>query len=159
MQSLTSFRLFGGLNAKQLWPVVNFALPAWVLLAVAPRWKYTEKVTLIPPLIEAIVYSGSLLSLMFFAPQKQQVDFASMGTFEGVVNLFKDPDSVFVGWVHYVCFDLLVGRGIVMDSQQLGVSDLQHAIAVVPCLFFTLMTGPFGYLSYLAVRATGALGK
>ena len=48
-------------------------------------------------------------------------------------------------WVHYLVFDLLVGRGIVADAHANGIGIVGHWLFVVPCLFFTLMLGPSGF--------------
>jgi len=50
--------------------------------------------------------------------------------------------------VHYVVFDALVGRMITFDSIKRGATTMQHIFLVVPCLFFTLMLGPSGWLAY-----------
>ena len=76
-------------------------------------------------------------------------DFMSL---EGVVTMFQNPNVVFVGWVHYIVFDLLVGRYISMDAVSRGASHLFYATFIVPCLFLTLMTGPVGFLLYAIVR-------
>jgi hypothetical protein len=52
------------------------------------------------------------------------------------------------GWIHYLAFDLLVGIWEVRDSHERGVP---HWL-VIPCLFFTFMLGPIGFLLYCAVR-------
>jgi hypothetical protein len=99
---LKAFKLLGGYNAAELWPFLNVVMVTWVLLAVAPRWKYTPMISLIPPILHAIIYVGGVLSLTLFAApddgetQAAEVDFSSL---EGVVNLFKDPNGVFIGWV------------------------------------------------------------
>ena len=51
-------------------------------------------------------------------------------------------------------FDLLVGRGIILDSlsSPSGFSLLFHIFAVVPCLFLTLMAGPVGFALYIGLR-------
>ena len=55
--------------------------------------------------------------------------------------MFKDSSNVFAGWIHYLAFDALVGRWIVMDSTKRGASTQFHFAVVVPCLFFTLVSG------------------
>eukprot|EP00542_Grammatophora_oceanica_P018948 CAMPEP_0194049434 /NCGR_PEP_ID=MMETSP0009_2-20130614/30676_1 /TAXON_ID=210454 /ORGANISM="Grammatophora oceanica, Strain CCMP 410" /LENGTH=114 /DNA_ID=CAMNT_0038695595 /DNA_START=289 /DNA_END=633 /DNA_ORIENTATION=+ len=71
---------------------------------------------------------------------------------EGVYELFRNPDLVFCGWVHYLAFDLLVGIGISMDAVKLGTSTMVYYLVVVPCLFFTFMLGPIGFLAYAIFR-------
>ncbi|MCA9606244.1 MAG: DUF4281 domain-containing protein, partial [Myxococcales bacterium] len=52
-------------------------------------------------------------------------------------------------WLHYLIFDLFVGAWEVRDAERLGLSHL----FVVPSLVLTLMFGPVGLMSWLAVRA------
>jgi hypothetical protein len=54
--------------------------------------------------------------------------------------------------VHFLAFDLFVGRWIYLDSQERRIS----AWLVAPVLFLTLMLGPAGFLLYLAVRSAVA---
>jgi len=71
-----------------------------------------------------------------------------MSSLEGVVQLFSDPNGVFV------VYDALVGRWIVMDSvERAGDSKgmVFHWCVMVPILFVSLMLGPMGWLSYLAI--------
>jgi hypothetical protein len=148
---LKPFFLLGGFNAAELWPTINFCLVAWALLIFLPRWKWTPTLTLIPPIYHAILYVGSLFSLLLTASEEDggMPDFS---TFEGVVTLFKDPNGVFVGWVHYIVFDVLVGRMIVLESAQRGASIPFHIVAIIPCLTFTFLLGPSGWLLYMILR-------
>ena len=145
--TLYPLKYLGGYNADQLFDILNLSLPAWVLLAVAPRWKYTRTLTLIPPIIHASLYLLTVLSLA----QSEGGDFSSLS---GVYQLFRDPSGVFAGWTHYIVFDLLVGRTIVEDAIQRPISLVFWILLVVPCLFFTLMLGPAGWLCYTVLSAT-----
>ena len=138
----------GGLNAAQLWSTNDVALLTWALLAFLPRWKWTPTLSLIAPLINSVVYAGSIISLMAFGGG-ESLDFTSL---EGIAKGFQDPNLVFVGWVHYLAFDALVGRMITLDSGARGVSAMVHAVYIVPCLFLTLMLGPVGFLLYMSTR-------
>lgn len=69
------------------------------------------------------------------------------------MHCFKEEAGVFIGWVHYIVFDALVARWIVLDSiHERQVSTLGHVCMVIPCVFFTLMAGPMGFLMYLLLR-------
>ena len=80
-----------------------------------------------------------------------------MSTFEGVVLLFQDPNGVFVGWIHYVVYDALIGRWIVLDSIERGCSVLIHVVVIIPCLLIALMFGPMGRLLYVVYIRTFVL--
>ena len=170
-----------GLDAAQLWPLTNLVLPAWLLLAFAPSWRHTAKLTLIPPLVHSLLYALCVLSVFGDPSGEGPPDFGSL---QGVVKLFQDPNGaspdnlpsthtthtshrnfvvadwagVFAGWVHYLVFDLFVGRWIVEDSQARGCSLLLHFVAVVPCLVSTLMLGPLGFLCYFVLSNLGLFG-
>ena len=129
--------LIVGMTARDIWPLLNIALPAWLLLAAVPRWKWTQTLTLIPPTIHAAIYLFSIATLMMTSDEQ-----ADMFTLEGVVEAFKDPNVVFIGWVHYLVFDLLVGRAISADAVSRGCSSLLYVICVVPCLFLVRLRIP-----------------
>lgn len=154
--SLKPLGLFGGLDVSQLWPLTNLVLPAWLLLALLPTWRHTPTLTLVPPFVHSVLYVAVLLSNALNSTEEDApIDFSS---FEGVTNLFKDPTVVFAGWVHYLVFDLLIGRAIVEDALSRDWTPLRHALVIVPCLFMTLMFGPTGFLLYSCIAASGLLG-
>ena len=137
-----------GLNGLQLWPALNLIMVSWFLLAVVPRWKWTATLSLVVPLAVCVVYASGML-LFALDERNQETDLFS---FQGVVEAFQNPNLVFLGWIHYIAFDCLVGRMMVLDSIELGVSTTFHIIVMIPCLFFTLMLGPIGFLLYATVR-------
>lgn len=126
-------------------------LPAWLLLAFAPRWRVTEALVHGGWYIAAycLLYSALLFYALGFTPP---VEGASFNSLAGVMALFSSPLGVLIGWVHYLAFDLFVGAWEARDARRRGVP---HWL-LLPCLFFTLMFGPFGLLIYLAVRAFSA---
>mmetsp|Transcript_33690 Transcript_33690/g.41293 ORF Transcript_33690/g.41293 Transcript_33690/m.41293 type:complete len:178 (-) Transcript_33690:133-666(-) len=151
LERLKPFFLLGNYNALELWPLINITIPCWLLLAFAPKWKYTPVLTILGPMFFALLYTLSLLSLTIFGEDasSDQIDFSSL---EGIVTLFSDPDMVFVGWVHYIVYDTLVGRWMVLDAiKREGHTMLFHVVVMVPILFLALMFGPFGWLLYVAI--------
>jgi Domain of unknown function (DUF4281) len=145
-----------GWNVKELWDYVHpIALSGWAILCLAPRWKYTFSITLIPPLIHALLYSSILLPMMLFPDPSKPPPNVHLAVMESVFNAFALPDVFFCGWVHYLAFDLLVARGLAMDAvKTCNVSYLAYYILVVPCLVATLYVGPVGYLMYMILRVT-----
>jgi hypothetical protein len=82
-----------------------------------------------------------------------------------VAALFGVPGLLLAGWMHYLAFDLLVGRWQVDDAAQRGVHG-SKAWWLVPCLLLTFLFGPAGWLAYAAARrvllppdATGGGGR
>jgi hypothetical protein len=148
--------LFGGLDAGQLWPLTNLVLPAWLLLVVLPTWRYTPMLTLFPPLLHSALYAMVVISSLLNAPVGDAgPDFS---TLDGIITMFQDPTVVFAGWVHYLVFDLLIGRAIAQDALSRRWTPIRHALLVVPCLGLILMLGPCGFLLYSGIAASGLLG-
>ena len=132
------------MKAEQVFAAANLtAIIGWILLAVAPRWKFTEKIVISGalPILLAVVYL--ILIVIFFG----QGD-GDFGTLAGVMKLFTNEWTVVAAWIHYLAFDLFVGIWEVKDAQKKGISHW----FVVPCLFFTLMLGPIGWLLYSILR-------
>ena len=75
-------------------------------------------------------------------------------TLAGIAELLGAPQLAFAGWMHYLAFDLFVGRWAYLDSRGHGVSGWIMA----PILLFTLMLGPVGFLLYLGARGLGRSG-
>ncbi|MDQ3036135.1 MAG: ABA4-like family protein [Myxococcota bacterium] len=124
--------------------VSNYSvLPAWLLLVVAPRWRGTERVVLAMPVLLGVAYA-----ILLFGDQPGPQG-AHYFTLDGVMRIFTSPQTVIACWVHYLIFDLFVGAWAVRDAQRLGIPHL----AVVPSLVLTLMFGPIGLLSWIALRA------
>ena len=54
----------------------------------------------------------------------------------------------FMGWIHYLAFDLMVGWFIVNDAQKHEI----NRFLTIPCLLLSFMLGPTGLLLYLILR-------
>lgn len=130
---------FGILNAA--------VLPAWVLLFAAPHWKWSQTISaILTPGLLSIAYT---VIVIVGLTRPAQGNPASLMSLAGVQALFLDPLTVLGGWIHYLVFDLVAGSWQVRDARRMKIP---HGF-VVPCLFFTLMLGPFGLLCYLTLRA------
>ena len=70
-------------------------------------------------------------------------------TLNGVAALLGSSAGATIAWVHFLAFDLFVGRWVYLDGRERQVSVWFMA----PLLFLTLMLGPAGFLLYLAVRS------
>ncbi|MFP6664112.1 MAG: ABA4-like family protein [Deltaproteobacteria bacterium] len=120
-------------------------IPAWLLLAVAPGWKWTQQLVhaIWIPLLLGLVYIWAMLSGSGSAAEG-----AGFGSLGGVMLLFANPSAMLAGWVHYLAFDLFVGAWEARDARRLDIP----AWMVAPCLFLTLMAGPVGLLLYGILR-------
>lgn len=124
------------------------AMGSWLAIVVAPSWVLANLTLMaIPVSLLCLVYLFTLtLGGRFDAPgAAPRGHFFSM---QGVIKLFESPRAVLVGWVHFLAFDLMIGLGILVDAASQGIEHWW----ILPSLFFTLMFGPVGLLSYFAVR-------
>jgi Domain of unknown function (DUF4281) len=121
-------------------------MPAWLLLALAPRWIWTRRLvhSMLYPALLGALYTVNAIGLF----SRGGPEGGGFGTLAGVMTIFSDPQNVLTGWVHYLVFDLFVGAWEARDAARLGIPH----IALLPCLFFTLMLGPLGLLLYLGIR-------
>ena len=124
----------------------GLAMLGWLGLAVAPRLEFTRDT--MPSLIIPIILGVTYAYLMFSFSGSASED-GGFGSLAEVKALFGVDALLLAGWIHYLAFDLFVGAWIVRDAQKEWIS---HWL-VLPCLFFTLMAGPFGLLLYLVLRA------
>ncbi len=123
-----------------------FIMPFWLLVILLPHWRWTQRIfnTLLPVVALALLYAVLLLTQI-------GADAAALlnPSLSGIAALLGTPSGAAVGWVHYLAFDLFVGRWIYLDSREKQLSTWW----VSPALFFVLVTGPLGLLLYLAGRA------
>jgi hypothetical protein len=131
--------------AGQIFSICNYVvLPGWLLLVVAPRWRWTQRVTALAlPLALAVVY----LTLVILHFRQSGGGFGSLAQ---VSKLFENPYMLLAGWIHYLAFDLFTGSWLVRDSQRLRIA---HAF-VVPCLLLTFLFGPVGLLTWFLIRTS-----
>ena len=122
-------------------------MPFWLLMILAPRWKVTHRVmkSFWPVLVLAALYAVLVIPrLPAVFPVVLRPDLPAVQALLGSV------DGATIGWVHYLAFDLFVGRWAYLDSRNRGVNPWLMA----PVLFLTLMLGPVGFLAYFGVRMT-----
>ena len=128
--------------------LANFSvLPGWLLLAVAPGAVVTRRLvhSFAYPLALGAVYAATAAWLFTAAEAPEG---ASFGSLRGVMLFFSMPLAAFLGWVHYLVFDLFVGAWQARDARRRG---LPHAL-LLPCLALTFLLGPSGLLLYVALR-------
>jgi hypothetical protein len=132
---------------QQIFSLCSLAVvPLWFLMIVAPRWRWTTRVVSQPwayaPL--AVVYAilvlprfGEIASVVVGNPGPQTVG-----------DLLATPSGATIAWVHFLAFDVFVGRWAYLDSRARGV----HALVMAPILLLTFLFGPMGFLAYLLAR-------
>lgn len=133
------------MSLEAIFSVVNFLpLPIWAIWVAAPRSAPSRALatSLWPWMVLASIYTAGAL-VAFAGGGAEGGSFSSLA---GVMALFQSPLVAFVGWVHYLCFDLFVGRWIMNDAPDGGYR-------LAPVLVLTLMLGPAGFLLYVAGRS------
>lgn len=143
------------MTPEQVFSVVStIALVTWVAMLLAPRRPLVvDRVAgLITPVLLALIY----VVLIATSWVGSRGDFSSLA---GVAALFSQEWLLLAGWIHYLAFDLLIGRWELKDSQSRRIPYL----LVIPCLVLTFLFGPGGWLLYLGLRSawgrrTGAAG-
>jgi hypothetical protein len=121
-------------------------LPFWALMILLPRWRWTRRI-MRSPFVSA---APALLYAALVLPRLGAIWPAiARPTLPGIATLLGSPEGATIAWVHFLAFDLFVGRWIYLDSQERRLSPLLTA----PVLFLTLMLGPLGFLIYLVLRA------
>ena len=134
------------MSPETLFSICNTAvLPGWLLLVVAPRWKWTKIIinSCLLPLLLAVVY------LFLIVAHFGQTE-GGFGSLADVAKLFQNPHILLAGWIHYLAFDLFVGSWEVRDAERHGINHL----LVIPCLILTFLLGPIGLLLYFIMRWT-----
>lgn len=126
-------------------------LPFWVLMILVPHWTWTQRIAggLWPIGVLAALYAGLLVwSFTLPNPALNPADLANP-TVDVIAAGLGTPIGATIGWVHFLAFDLFVGRWAYFDSRERELS----AWWVSPVLVLILMAGPLGLLLYLALRA------
>ncbi len=120
----------------------SLVLPCWLLLLIAPRWRWTQRVvTFVVPLLMAALYVWLLLA-------HKPVAGGGFGSLNAVAVLFSSPYALLAGWVHYLAFDLFIGAWEIRDGLRLGISRW----LILPCQMLTFLFGPAGLALYLLLK-------
>ena len=123
----------------------GLAVAGWLGLVFFPKSPVARDLlaSVIIPILLGVTYAYLMFSFRGNVPAE-----GGFGTLAEVKALFSVDALLLAGWIHYLAFDLFIGAWIVRDSQS---HELRHWL-VIPCLFFTLMIGPFGLLIYLLLK-------
>ena len=120
-------------------------MPLWALMIFAPLWRVTRTIMKSPWVIAPAALLYATLVLPNIATVFPAV---SSPNLEGIRTLLSSDSGATIAWVHFLAFDLFVGRWAYLESRALNLNVFAMAVA----LFFTLMLGPVGALLYLALR-------
>jgi hypothetical protein len=119
--------------------------PFWLLMMLAPAWRWTHRIVG----SAWIAAPAAALYLLLVIPEIGSVLPAVLNPdLHGIRQLLITEAGVTNAWVHFLAFDLFVGRWIYLDSRERRLNP----ILMAPILFFTLMLGPIGFLAYMVLR-------
>jgi len=124
-----------------------YILPFWLMMWFAPAHERTAAL-----LRNEWVYLAPLAAAYTIAVLPNLLDIllllgSDMPTPEIVVSLFDDRDVILIGWLHYLAFDLFVGR---WTWQRLMATN-QPLYVSFPVLLLSMMVAPLGALLGLVV--------
>ena len=120
-------------------------LPVWLLMIFAPRWTWTKRI-LDSPLV--ILPPALLYALLIVPAIPTALPLLANPSLPGIMGLLGSPAGATVGWIHFLAFDLFVGRWTYLDSLERNI----HPLVMAPILFLILMFGPLGFALYLGAR-------
>src|SRR4051812_16963379 len=118
------------------------ALVAWVLLTLFQRRKWAADGAV---LAAVTLFATAYVAIIAIRWWGSTGGFSSLSE---VAALFSDRWLLLAGWLHYLAFDLLVGRWEVRDASDRMIAPW----LVAPCLALTFMFGPAGWMSYILLR-------
>jgi hypothetical protein len=123
--------------------------PFWLAMIALPGLPLTRRVVASPWIAAPAALLYAALVLPGLVGVLGAVANPSLGP---IAALLGTPEGATVAWVHFLAFDLFVGRWIYLDARGRGV----RWWVTSPLLFLTLMLGPAGLLGYLLLRGRSA---
>ena len=122
------------------------AIPFWLLMILAPRWTWTRRIIGSP---FVILPAAILYTVLVFPNIISSFPTLANPTLETIQALLGSSAGATITWVHFLAFDLFVGRWAYLDSLERNI----HPLVMAPILFLVLMFGPLGYVLYLGARS------
>ena len=120
-------------------------LPFWFLIIVLPKWRWTHRMM---RSMHVVVPALAAYSLLVIPRIVQILPAVVKPELDQISQLLGSPEGATIGWIHFLAFDLFVGRWVYLDSRERDFNP----VLMAPILFFVLMLGPFGLLLYLILR-------
>lgn len=121
-------------------------MPLWLLMIALPRWSVTVAIVRSPLVVlpAALLYTALILpGLLDVLPALARPELGP------IAALLGTPTGATIAWVHFLAFDVFVGRWVFLDARERGLSPW----LVSPVLALVLMVGPLGLATYLGLRA------
>ena len=121
-------------------------MPFWFLVIFLPHWQWTKRIM---GSLWVVVPMALLYALLVVPNMPMLLGDLMNPTLGAISALLGTPEGATIGWIHFLAFDLFVGRWAYLDSREGGIPAWLASIA----LFFVLMFGPFGLILYLVIRS------
>ena len=120
-------------------------MPFWLSMMVAPGSKWTARLLAGPWMVAVL---AALYGVLVLPHAAELLPLLANPKLDAIAGLLGTPLGAAAGWLHFLCFDLFVGRWIWMDARERNFS----LWLLRPILGLTLMFGPLGLLSYFVAR-------
>jgi len=138
------------MSAETVFSLANvLAALTWIVLVIFQRRRWATDMVVIGAVV---LFAGAYVLIIVPRWLGSHGSFSSLN---GVALLFSDPWLLLGGWIHYLAFDLLVGRWEAQDAVARGIS----LWFVAPCLLLTFLFGPAGWLLYQGLRLRRAAAR
>ena len=100
-------------------------MPLWALMIFAPLWRVTRSVMQSP----WVIAPAALLYAALVPPNIATVFPAALNpNLEGIRRLLSSESGATIAWVHFLAFDLFVGRWAYLESRALNLNVFAMAI-------------------------------
>ncbi len=124
---------------------ILLVMPFWLLMIFVPQGRWTRRIMTSP----SVVLPAAILYAVLVLPHVRTVWPDLMNPrLPAIAALLGTEHGATIGWVHFLAFDLFVGRWVYLDSRERRIS----AWWTSPMLCFVFILGPLGLLLYLVVR-------
>jgi len=120
------------------------ALAGWLALIAGIVLRRERLRVLVAWRVVPVLLALAYLALLVGAPREGAG--GGFGTLAAVAALFESRWALLAGWIHYLCFDLMVGGWIAAEVLRRGLPRW----LLVPALPLTFLLGPLGLLVFWA---------
>lgn len=121
-------------------------MPFWLLMLVAPRWRWTNRIVGSP----GIVVGAIAMYAALVVPQLAHLlPVVARPRLPAIAALLGTSRGAAIAWTHFLALDLFAGRWILLDATPRGWSGWW----LRPILLATLLFAPLGLGLYLLGRA------
>ncbi len=131
-----------------LYNLAGLAMVGWLLVMFLPAWRVTRwlvESAVFPVYLSVLYVVGITVVLRDTGPGLM----SEFGSADGVLRILARPDVALIAWIHILAFDQLVGLWIYRDNMRHRYVPI---VLQSVLLFFTLMLGPLGFVTYFVLR-------